>query len=349
MKSLPILLSLILPGSLMASWSLQSLTHAGLDDAGYSIQQQEVALQHQWSENTSHELNLGYTIYGLDETNRGILAFAGEDPSIHYAVQSLQGLWWGRIQFGLQGFTGIQDAIGSMILARAIPNDGMKWTPRISLERSSLGSHALPLSLDATLWKTEVGLSWDTEKQKGDAGVSLEQWESSSVNGRTENVGLDSLPAPQILSAFAYSLFKNPIGIQWGYAISAGISDTTTQVPTSTNIAYSYNWMPAAAPMKSISLHALVQGTLLQSGNFTFLFDASIPLFSYQVRQWESTSIGDWGTAPVAVSLEGIHHGSFLDVRIRGEGKSTPWKHMEFFSSDAYMETHFNVLIQKQF
>lgn len=331
------LLTMVLVSLVNASWQANTRVDGLVDNADYHMRMHSADVMHA-GEQFVQILQASWTEYDRSNADQGIREFYGSEMGAALALQGLLGLWWGHVEWGFQGEMKPEQMVGKGILARAFLFPSTKWTPRVSLYRKPLGMYPLPLSLSAFQEGIEAGFAWETQGGAGDFSLSVLQWRSISAQNRTENTSLDQLPEPRQVRAAIYWLTRTASRIRYGYAIGVEAADRTTQVPTQWAPSVEYNWMPAAAPRLGAGASLLLEAHLLSLEFVHWYVKASLPVISAQRREWENTSVDDWGTSPLDLQTEFLVPWKALQIKWGGQWRSTPWNHMRYADEDAYME-----------
>lgn len=330
-------------GNVAVHYGLESHSDNGHNDLWWNHAQ----VIHE-QENASQSLEWGWFDYQQSTSVNGIRAYSGQEMSWRLSMQALKGLWWGQVQAGIQGRWTPDALVFQLIGARALLLDHGKWTPRVSLFRKPLAYYALPLSLSAFEKGFSIGTSFSTGHWEGDFDASWTWWTLVNDSTRFES-SVNDLATPQIIQISHYSLYSFSPRFRIGYVLSGAQSDKTTQTPTQSTPAVAYQWVPAAAPILSGFTSLLLEGTLIQSPHFRWTGKGALPLVSAQQRRWENRSFTDWGTATLeATSQMNIQWGDWI-THLSLTWRNTPWKHMQYFDSDAYQEWRWALDLQTSF
>lgn len=313
-----------------ADWSVGIQNDFNNDFSLTEIQTHTAIVQHK-NDLFIQELDLSYIQYSGDQVEQGIYPYSGSLQSIGFSAEGMfQSIWW-HSAVSYQS-----DVSFSATVAKVIESPMAKWTTAISLGQSFIKNNALALSLQTKQQFLNLEIARKNASGTWNTSLEFSQWKSNSFAGRSENSNLVTTPSPQTTQLESWWIPQSAIDNHWGFYAEAYYADRTTQQLTDTAPAYIYTWVPFAAPRLRFTSALLYAYELPMSESWTWKNQATLPLFSWQWREWESTRVSDWGTAGLDLSTSMIFQYNTIQWTLLCKASSTPWNHMKYLGEDAY-------------
>ena len=277
--------------------------------------------------------------YALEEPFAGIHPFDGKEAAVEAGAHVLAGLWWVEGSAGFQGEADRHDAVGGLVIARAIPAGESTFTPRLTVTRGPVSLAPVPLSLAMFSERAEAILAWRSDHWVAEGGYRVDVWEATSAPGRVQNDALDAIPQNRIQFLQGYLLTQGPGWFDWGLVAKAVWALHGTMQPTQVSPTYEYTWYPAYAPPFSwesdlvVRLHSSPERALGASAQL------QLPTVSRETREWGAVRVSSWGTAPF--QAKAAVRWSFLPataVQVTGSFFAKPWERWSPASVGTYLQ-----------
>ncbi len=277
-------------------------------------------------------------VYSLDRDLVGIRSFSGAEPAAELGAHWLSGSWWLSGTAGLQGTLSSADAVGNVVLARALALDEGTLTPRVDVGRRPLALSSLPLSLGLKAYGVEGALAWRSPGWIGELAGRVDWWDATTVEGRVENPALATIPANRRTLASAY-LISQGCWLQGGLLAKVQNGQRNTLLATQTTPDYAYTWYPISMPVWAWEAAAIGRVTGRPFASLQALLQVQIPFVSREMRQWEWAEQWAWGTAAWEAKAELTWDMTeTAQVTFGGVLFAKPWSNWDVSGGDGYRQ-----------
>jgi len=321
---------LFLMGISHADWSVGIQNDFNNDFSLTEIQTHSASIKHK-DDLFVQELELSYIQYTGDQLEQGIYPYSGSVQSLGFSTEGMfQSIWWhSSVSYH-------SDFSFTATIAKVIETPNAKWTAAFSLGQIITENNALALSLETKQQFLNVEIARKNDAGTWNSTIEWSQWNSNSFSGRSENTDLVTTPTPQTTQFESWWIPQSVKENHWGFYAEAYYADQTTQQLTDTAPEFIYTWVPFAAPRLRFTTALLYVHELPLSNSWSWKNQATLPLFSWQLREWESTRVSDWGTATLSLTTGLSFHYNSLQWSLQAMASSTPWNHMKYIGEDAY-------------